>query len=672
MTQTDARNGLAIRTNAPMAQRPTPMAIAMESYNNPQVLAVIKDQICPGATPAEMWQFLARCVSLGLDPFSKQIYFIKRQGKVSHQIGIDGFRSIADNTGELVEIGEAEFQGEIQIEGGLIVPELARVTVVREIRGRDRAFTGTARWREFCPASPNDFMWKKMPFHMLGKCFSEDTEVLTDRGFQRFSDVSGRVLQVTDRGLEATDARPFVQEWSGPMVTLESDDLNFSVTPNHDMVTTEGKLEAGAMYARAKTRPRFWIPRSVSGTQDEAAIDDKTLCRAAAYLADGQDTPNGRFRIEVSRLAKVAELREIGGFEYEREQQTAGDAVLAGGVRTITTRFNKIRFVYGKVADLYLCEPGKQVRTDRLMSLSRRQARVFVDALVAFDGSTNRRSGVRRFYSSRLDHIQAFEVAANVAGYAVSPRRERFSDIATKPNYQITISGRSEIPVVRWGAPWSNSKANAARRMGLEMTTNASGRVWCVTVPSGVIVVRRNGFSMLCGNCAEAQAMRRAFPQKMGGLQTDAEAMGAEEIFAASAQMRATAPQEPIFVEVVDQQTGEISNVRAGDEYARMMQEQGEDISPIVASPVQPDTVEVLKRDLDAIISDSEPVSAAPPSASDPAPSGEDELDYAQCYELWEAYPNVTYPKPMRAMKPAQLREWRDGLLAKAKEAAMT
>jgi hypothetical protein len=32
-------------------------------------------------------------------------------------------------------------------------------------------------------------------------------------------------------------------------------------------------------------------------------------------------------------------------------------------------------------------------------------------------------------------------------------------------------------------------------------------------VPSGVIVVRRKGLSMLCGNCTEAQALRKGWPE---------------------------------------------------------------------------------------------------------------------------------------------------------------
>src|SRR4030095_10667758 len=58
---------------------------------------------------------------------------------------------------------------------------------------------------------------------------------------------------------------------------------------------------------------------------------------------------------------------------------------------------------------------------------------------------------------------------------------------------------------------------------GLVVEDNPSGLVWCVTVPSGKIVVRRNGFSMVCGNCAEALALRKAFPEELSGLYANEE-----------------------------------------------------------------------------------------------------------------------------------------------------
>src|SRR4026208_840284 len=48
-------------------------------------------------------------------------------------------------------------------------PAQATVTVYRLTQGQRFAYTATARWSEYKPEQ-NDFMWRKMPHTMLGKC----------------------------------------------------------------------------------------------------------------------------------------------------------------------------------------------------------------------------------------------------------------------------------------------------------------------------------------------------------------------------------------------------------------------------------------------------------------------------------------------------------------------
>lgn len=522
------------------APRPgSSMAIEIHSPRVPDLESkreLLRRTICKGATDDQMELFLVQCYRTGLDPLNRQICAVFRKDQdgqpvMSIQTTIDGLRLIATRTGQ--------YEGQVgpwwcgpdgvwqEVWLSTDPPLAAKVGVLR--RGFREPLYAVARWSSYAQyywknnKQVLSKTWEGMPDVMIAKCFSEDTEVLTDRGFQLFSEVTGRVLQVTDTGLQSTDARPFSQDWTGPMVTLDSDDLNFSVTPNHDMITTEGKLEAGALYALARTRPRHRLPRCISGTGADIPVEDNHLRLCAAYLADGSDTASGRFKIQVSRPAKIELLREIGYFEHESEAPTAGQQAHTT-VRTITTLVNQRRFMYGRVSNLYLCGPGKRVDTSAILTLSRRQARVFVDALLAFDGSRNKVTGVRRFYTSRLEHIDAFELACVIAGYSVSGRTARTSDISDRPNYHVTVSGRSEIPVIRWGRDYHNlGSDNARRRTGLKIVPNASDKVWCVTVPSGVIVVRRKGFSMLCGNCAESLALRKAFPNETSGLYTNEE-----------------------------------------------------------------------------------------------------------------------------------------------------
>jgi len=127
-------------------------------------VALIKDTIALGATDNELKLFLYQCQRTGLDPMTRQIYFMKRSGKVTVQTSIDGFRVIAERSGDYAGQDEPQF---IKDETGNLY---CKVTVYR-FRGETRypAAVGVAYWAEYCPPSGQDFMWKKMPHTMLAK-----------------------------------------------------------------------------------------------------------------------------------------------------------------------------------------------------------------------------------------------------------------------------------------------------------------------------------------------------------------------------------------------------------------------------------------------------------------------------------------------------------------------
>ncbi len=508
----------------------------------------IRRMFAKGADDDEFNVFMTVCADLGLTPVRKQVYCAvynaddakKRQLVI--MVGIDGMRSVAERSGNYMpDDQEPEYEYDESLADPFLNPKgfvKATVRVKKFAHGEWHWIKGVAHWEAFRQANKhwvsnpsgqgrvekyalNEF-WMEKGELMIAKCFSPDTEVLTDCGFQPLSAVTGRVMQVTEDGLKPTDAAPFSQPYHGPMVTLDSDDLNFCVTPNHDMVTTAGKIEAGKIFDQARSRPKFHIPRLVDDHGTDQAISDESIRLAAAYIADGSDISQSGFRISVSRPAKIARLEDIDLHHAVEVLPTAGQRAHTA-VRTITTKHDKSVFSY-KFDDIAgLAGPGKTCRTKILLGLSQRQARVFVDALLDFDGSTNKQTGVRRFYSSDRAHVGVFELMAVSAGYAVSPPRARTSDISSRPNYVLTISERNAISVRRWGRDYHNHKHGDTKRTGLEITTNAAGVVWCVTVPSGEIIVRRHGFSMRCGNCAEAQALRRGWPEDLSAVYEPAE-----------------------------------------------------------------------------------------------------------------------------------------------------
>lgn len=112
----------------------------------------------------------------GLDPFTKQIYAIKRSGKVMHQTGIDGYRSVAERTREYAGSDEPTYEEPCPCGTKPTGhPAVARVTVHRILpNGHVVDQVGVARWHELVPAAgqsgQGDAMWQKMPFNQLAKC----------------------------------------------------------------------------------------------------------------------------------------------------------------------------------------------------------------------------------------------------------------------------------------------------------------------------------------------------------------------------------------------------------------------------------------------------------------------------------------------------------------------
>lgn len=514
-----------------------------------ELMQVLQSSLYPGASTASIKMVLGYCKAAGLDPMQKPVHIVpmwdSKAGSMRDVVmpGVGLYRTQAARSGECAGVSEPDFGPDTtETLGGqsITFPAWCRVTVKRRLpTGEVVEFTAKEFWKENYAVkggkeksiAPNP-VWTKRPYGQIAKCFDEHTEVLTTHGFQRFDSVTGQVLQVGERGLEPCDAKPFVQDYAGEMIVADGTRLNFSVTPNHDMLTTGGKIEAGAMFDQAtKLGNKFFIPRAPACTLPDAPVPDTVLRLAGYFLADGSHTGHRQMRIAVSRQWNVDALREVALHQSEGIKRDAGRVAQVGG-RDIVTTADKTQFVYAFELIESLVTPDKSINHQAVLRLSSRQAKVMADAIISFDGSDNG-SGVRRLSQKNTNVLRGFEVLAVHAGYSISARTERTSDIGG--THTITVSEADHFPVVR--GVEKNSASLVKRK-------NVTGRVWCVTVPSGVIVVRRNGFSMLCGNCAEAQALRKAFPEV--GSQPTADEMEGKTLDAGEVQMvqQATAAPE--------------------------------------------------------------------------------------------------------------------------------
>lgn len=126
---------------------------------------VIRETVCKDATPAEMALYFFDCKRRGIHPLDRLLHFTKRQGKYTPVVSIDLLRSRAALTGQHMGTSDPAF-AYVGNDGNQ--PTAAQVTVCRLVHGERCEFTATARWAEYKP--DQDFMWRKMPHTMLGKC----------------------------------------------------------------------------------------------------------------------------------------------------------------------------------------------------------------------------------------------------------------------------------------------------------------------------------------------------------------------------------------------------------------------------------------------------------------------------------------------------------------------
>ncbi len=136
-------------------------------------MKTVQSVLAPDLEPDELKLFAMVASRSGLDPFAKQIYAVKRKGRVTFQTGIDGYRSIAARTGmydgqDEPEYGPACPCGDNRPAGH---PEFATVRVYR--KGVTRAIAATIYWHEYKPdqgeKGTGDVMWTRMPRVMIAK-----------------------------------------------------------------------------------------------------------------------------------------------------------------------------------------------------------------------------------------------------------------------------------------------------------------------------------------------------------------------------------------------------------------------------------------------------------------------------------------------------------------------
>ena len=186
-----AKNRVAVRKRTSLTLRVPGLSRKPWDLTDEQV-TLLKNTIAKGASDNELQLFLTQAIRRRLDPFSHQIWLVRRWDKNADsgrrddkgnailgahvavpQMGIDGFRHIAARDHrDFGSVSKPAYGPMMEVtydRNKLTVPEWASVSVRK--KGMDTLTEAEAYWEEYAPADLGKApFWRKMPRHMLGKC----------------------------------------------------------------------------------------------------------------------------------------------------------------------------------------------------------------------------------------------------------------------------------------------------------------------------------------------------------------------------------------------------------------------------------------------------------------------------------------------------------------------
>lgn len=324
----------------------------------------------------------------------------------------------------------------------------------------------------------------------VDECFPGDTEVMTEKGFVRFDELKAddRILQWNeDRTMSIVDSERIVKRpYDGKLVSLTRGTRNKHLhlsTPNHNrVVISHGHNHRARNLLRRPVDETllesYGVP--VNGLYDGPGVPltDAQIQFQVAFAADG-NIKHGKYGyIDLKKKRKVQRLLDILSNLPEVKYS-----------HTYSHRTGRHLFYFGDITCLPICKEGrKTLFIDNFIHATLAQKKVFIKELRYWDGyaaygADHARESVF-FCTSKREEADYVQMIAHLCGYFCSIRA-RPQKSGCSPSYACTSYAIEEV------GQGGLRKRNVPYK----------GDVYCVTVPSHMIMIRQKGQIVITGNC---------------------------------------------------------------------------------------------------------------------------------------------------------------------------
>ena len=316
-------------------------------------------------------------------------------------------------------------------------------------------------------------------------CVDGETEVLTKSGWIRFDELETRDASGTVDGsvaqwnpetktIEFVEAELIVDNYQGKMIHIKNQHIDLLMTPNHRCPLVNRRTEEVRVYSASDYR------------EDRKQLHAGTyICRDQSPLAD---LPNNHLAFLIATQADGS--WHYGGIDFGFNKKRKSDRLLtllkeigadySFGRNKGSSKY-RFRVMAGELASWAMDILGQRRQFGSwVMSLSPKQMEFFSKEIFFWDGCWKRETMYASADKINVDWVQII--------LTLSGRR-------AKVRKYLTPEGRRDS--------WQLDVTNR----DYSMTTNVirshrlwAGDVYCVRVPTGFFIVRRNGRACITGN----------------------------------------------------------------------------------------------------------------------------------------------------------------------------
>ena len=348
-------------------------------------------------------------------------------------------------------------------------------------------------------------------------CYSKDTKVLTEQGWKKYEKVKDlKIAQYNPKNKTIEFLKPkklFVYDYNGKMYHYKNARNDILVTPDHKMLVKE---ERKKFYEEIKAKDiEYTRVRILNSGNYKTEKERKYFILPPIKHKQNRKHPKYTHQKNIKKIPLDIWLEFLGYYLTEGGVETKPTIGITQKDKKNIQKIKKCLLKLSKHVGFTLTEIKKQDYTKlkitntqlytfleklghksyekifpmKLSDLSKRQLKIFYDAMMLGDGASSGKS----FSSTSKSLIDSFQAIACLIGKSANQNllyegRKRGN---RKDMYRVSLSNKTELSI--------------RKDAGHIKKIDYKGKVFCFSTKTGFFITRRNGKIAIQGNSLTAQ-----------------------------------------------------------------------------------------------------------------------------------------------------------------------